>query len=224
MGHLESEAERWERGCKQDKVRNRFVVPRLAQQLDRYKPDSILDIGTGTGYVPRVVDAGLTYRPRWTLLDIDHDRLALATQLCRAEMLAETVEANVLDHRFQQPFDAVLATFTLLEIEDVDRLIAILPTLVQPAGLLLVTLPDAWHDVLEQTVNREKRVAEFLVGRTSVPKIDKFTLAAYPFKAVRIEHLISRILESGFSLSELAEAGDAQGNVYLLAFLRQDSQ
>lgn len=219
----EAEASRWEEGCKSDIVRNQFVAPNLARLLDLYRPASILDIGTGTGYVPRVVDSHLSYRPDWTLLDKDVFRLAVAERLRGPAMQSVTVAADIFEHRFRTPFSAALATFTLLEIEDSDRLIGLLPQLVSGGGLLLLSLPDAWRDVLRHSSRDPTSVNEFLLGRTSVPKIDKFTQEAYPFQAVRLEHLISKVLASGFRLFELVEGDGDQAGVYILAFQRREN-
>ncbi len=219
----EAEANRWEEGCRSDVIRNQFVAPNLSRLLDLYRPASILDIGTGTGYVPRIVDSRLSYRPDWTLLDKDVFRLAVAEQLASPAMRSVTVAADVLEHRFAIPFSAALATFTLLEIDDVDRLIGLLPELISDGGLLLLSLPDVWRDVLRHGEKAPSSVSEFLLGSTSVPKIDKFTQESYPFQAVRLEHLISKVLASGFRLFELVESDGDQAGVYILAFQRREN-
>lgn len=221
MGFGNVEANRWEEGCRSDAVRNEFIAPNLSRLLDFYRPATILDIGTGTGYVPRLVDSQLSYRPTWTLLDIDTFRLAIAEQLKGSDMQAVTIAADIFDYQLSAPFSAALVTFTLLEI-DIDRIIGLLPALVSDGGLLLLSLPDAWRDVLRHGEAAPDSVHEFILGRTSVPKIDKFTQESYPFQAVRLEHLISKVLASGFRLFELIESEGDQARTYILAFQRRE--
>ena len=217
----EENAERWERGCAEDPVRNAFLIPKLIRILGAAQPSSILDVGTGTGYVARLTDASLSYRPEWTLADIDTARLAVAKRNAPKMMRAQILSSDITTHEFGKPFEAVIATFTLLEIEDVDCLIQRLPELVCSGGLLVVSLPDTWRDVIGCAASMPEKISEFLEGRTAVPKIDKFTNERYPFRAVRIEHLISRVLATGFELVELTESNEDRTQIYLLAFRRK---
>lgn len=220
MENFLSEAERWEEGCKSDQVRNNFVVPHLVRLLRGFDAKSILDIGAGTGYIAREVDKLLFNRPQWTLLDANAQRLQLAVDLAPANMLLETRPANIFTAQFSVPFDVIIATFTLLEITELDRLIGMMPALVRPGGLLLIGQPDAWVDVVDASEQDLASARAFLVGAVDLRKIDKFTGEPYPFRAVRIEHLISVILASGFELVELNEWESGAKGVYVLAFRR----
>jgi SAM-dependent methyltransferase len=174
-------------------------------------------VGTGTGYLPRVIDQSLSYRPQWTLLDLNPSRLALAQQLVGPVMQAVTVAADILDYQCAAPFDAVLATFTMLEIADADRFVRRLSEFLKEDGLFIASLPDAWRDVLAHGANDSNVAQEFLSGRVSLPKVDKFTGNSYPFQAIRTESIISRVLAEGFSLLELVES-HGEHSTYLLAF------
>ena len=111
----------------------------------------ILDIGAGTGYVARGIDSCLDYNPSWTLLDLSSERLELARGLRPERMKLECLTGDVFDWPWEVGrFDAVLITFTLLEIEDVDRLCRLISEHMEDGGLLAVTMPDAWTDVLYQ--------------------------------------------------------------------------
>jgi SAM-dependent methyltransferase len=221
MQSEKEKAYRWESGCQTDPMRNKFLIPNLIRILDAAQPARILDIGAGTGYIPRITDGKLSYRASWTLIDINSARLQIAKEMQSDEMLSTNIVADVGSYQFDGQFDCVLATFTLLEILDVDGLIDRLPHLLRDDGHLLLSLPDTWRDVLEQGRDEPKVVEEFLAGCTSLPKIDKFTDDVYPFRAVRIEHLISRVLASGFELTELTESESDHAGVYLLAFRRR---
>src|SRR5687768_813050 len=97
MSQRISEAERWEHGSREDPIRNEFVIPVLARVIEAEKPATILDIGAGTGYVARGVDAQLGFRPVWTLIDLKPERLQLAESYRPAEMALECLAGNVFD-------------------------------------------------------------------------------------------------------------------------------
>jgi SAM-dependent methyltransferase len=215
-----AEATRWEHGCQLDDVRNHFIAPHVTRLIEQYRPASILDVGTGTAYLPRVIDQSLSYRPHWTLIDLNSSRLALAEQLVGPAMQAVTVVADILSYQCAARFDAVLTTFTMLEIADADRFVQALPALLNEDGLFIVSLPDAWPDVLAHGASDANVVQAFLSGSVALPKVDKFTGDSYPFQATRTETLISRVLAEGFSLFELIESQRDRGT-YLLAFHRR---
>lgn len=221
MSNCISEAERWEQGSRQDPIRNDFVIPALTRLIERAQPTTILDIGAGTGYVARGVDARLPFRPAWTLVDLNSERLELAMGYRPAEMALECLAGNVFDWPWEVGrFDAVLITFTLLEIEDVDRLCRLISEHTSEGALLAVTMPDAWVDVLEHAENDSSVVRRYVEGPVEIPKLDKFTGEQYPFRATRIEDLLGHVLKAGFSLVEL-EHGRATGqSAFVLAFRR----
>lgn len=217
-----SKAERWEQGSTQDPMRNRFVVPALARLIDAERPSTILDIGAGTGYVARHVDRHLRYRPTWTLIDLNPERLRLAETYRPAEMKLECLTGNVFDWPWQVGrFEAVLITFTLLEIEDIDRLCGLISDYTSQGALLAVTMPDAWIDVLEYAGEDPSIVRRYVEGPVEIPKLDKFTGEQYPFKATRIEDLIGRVLKAGFSLVALEHGRVATQSAFVLSFRRR---
>jgi ubiquinone/menaquinone biosynthesis C-methylase UbiE len=98
----DEKAERWEIGCRNDPVRNDFLIPNLIRVIDALKPDRILDIGAGTGYIPRLVDDGLSYRAVWTLIDINSSRLEVSRKLQSDRMFSKNVVADIAKHNFDE--------------------------------------------------------------------------------------------------------------------------
>jgi SAM-dependent methyltransferase len=217
-----SEAQRWENGSGQDPIRNDFVVPVLVRLIAAERPRTILDVGAGTGYVARRIDSRLGFRPEWTLIDLNSERLQLAERCRPPEMALECLVGNVFDWPWEVGrFDAVLITFTLLEIEDIDRLCNLISEHTDEGALLAVTMPDAWIDVLEHAVEDAGIVRRYVEGPVEIPKLDKFTGERYPFKATRIEDLLARVLKTGFSLVELEHGRIGAQSAFVFAFRRQ---
>ena len=219
--HL-SEAERWEQGSRLDPMRNEFVIPVLARLIESVQPATILDIGAGTGYVARGIDERLSFRPAWTLADLNADRLQLAETCRPADMALECLPGNVFDWPWEVGrFAAVLITFTLLEIEDVNRLCGLISDHTTEGALLAVTMPDAWIDVLEYAGEEPGVIKRYVEGPVEIPKQDKFTGEQYPFRATRIEDLIGRILGAGFALIALEHGRVETQSAFVLAFRRR---
>jgi SAM-dependent methyltransferase len=202
-------------------MRNSFVIPQIARIMEAYHPSTILDVGAGTGYVARNVDARLSYRARWTLIDLNEQRLALASALKPSTMTLEAVVGNVFDWPFgARRFGAIVITFTLLEIEDIDRLCTLLASHMDEGAVLSLAMPDAWVDVLEYSYTEPAIIEGYVGGPVVIPKRDKFTGEEYPFRASRIEDLINRVLRAGFDLFELQHGKVENRSAFVLAFRR----
>jgi SAM-dependent methyltransferase len=222
MKHEASEAERWEAGSREDPIRNDFVIPVVARLIKAEHPATILDIGAGTGYVARQIDIRLSFRPKWTLIDLNPERLQLAETYRPAEMELERLAGNVFDWPWEVGrFEAVLITFTLLEIQDVDRLCSLISAHTTDGALLAVTMPDAWVDVLEYASEDLAVVRRYVDGPVEIPKVDKFTGQQYPFRATRIEDLLGRVLKAGFDLVDLEHGRVGDQSAFVLAFRRR---
>lgn len=222
MGNELSEAERWEEGSRDDAMRNTFVIPQIACILATRRPQTILDIGAGTGYVARMIDGLLGYQPQWTLVDVNSERLALAQAHRPLTMALEAVTGNVFDWPLgDRRFEAVIITFTLLEIEDIDRLCTLLASHMNEGAVLSLAMPDAWIDVLEYSRMEPAIVQRYVAGAVALPKRDKFTGEEYPFRAARIEDLLSRVLRAGFDLFELNHGRVGAASAFVLALRRR---
>lgn len=218
MTESTSAAERWEHGCRSDEVRNGFVIPELTRIVSTVRPAAILDVGAGTGYIAREVNHRLDYAPIWTLVDCDPERVALARSYSSDIMLQEVLETDVMSLPDVQKYDAVLVTFTLLEVADIPVCVAKLRRLMNPFSVLSVVLPDAWADVLDASATDPALVTQFLCERVSIPKNDKFTGKPYPFEAIRTESLIGMVLHAGFVLVEIRKTAAPLAGVFMLTF------
>jgi len=140
-------------------------------------------------------------------------------------MRLECLVGNVFDWPWEVGrFEAVLITFTLLEIEDVDRLCALISEHTTEGALLAVTMPDAWVDVLEYAATEPSIIPRYVEGPIEIPKLDKFTGESYPFRATRIEDLIGRIVKAGFDLIDLEHNRNVAQSAFVLAFRRRSHE
>lgn len=219
MTNSVSEAKLWEQGSKQDRLRNEFVIPTLVHLLSLHAPARLLDVGAGTGYIARAVDRELSYHPHWTLIDINSERLEVAKQLGPPGMSARTVVDDIFSWDSDgERFDAIVLSFTLLEIKAVEKLAGLFVEKLAPGGLLLVVLPDAWADVLRHSRADSGVLQRFLSESVDVPKVDKFTETQYPFHAMRTESVIEAATEKGFDLFSLRHGIVGSAAAFVLGF------
>lgn len=190
--------------------------------MGAYRPGTILDVGAGTGYIARAIHERLTYKPNWILLDLNKERLSLASEHSPSDMAIELIHGDVFSAPLgARAFDAVLITFTLLEIDDIDRLCKLLATHMSPGAVLALAVPDAWVDVLEYANIDPCIIERYTAGPITIPKRDKFTGEEYPFRAVRIEDLLGRVLKAGFDLFDLSHGRAGTASAFVLAFRRR---
>ena len=153
------------------------------------------------------------------MVDTCADRIALAGALKPTLMIQEIIEGDVLGlPSTGQRYEAVLVTFTLLEIPDVEACVTKLWSLMATNGILVVALPDAWSDVLAASADHPDLIQQFLTERVSLPKHDKFTGKPYPFDAIRLESMIDLVLRAGFSLEEIKRSESSLAGVFILSF------
>lgn len=211
--------ELWDIGSSGDRVRNDFVIPNIARSMERTRPETILDVGSATGQIAREIDRKLSFSPHWTLTDISETRLKYANAQLPSGMSARTIRHDITTSPVEREhYAAALATFTLLEIDQIEKAIRHLVQSLRIGGIIYVALPDVWRDALAAKEDYSTLV-ELLDERTSISKIDKFTGKPYPFHAARLERIIEWFLINGCVLTDL-EKSAPNGEVFLLTFER----
>jgi ubiquinone/menaquinone biosynthesis C-methylase UbiE len=214
----DSEAFAWEVGCRTDPIRNQFLIPKLARLLARENSAKILDVGTGTGYIPRQLHDLLNHCPEWTLVDTDPERMKVATAYKAPEMRMHGIVGSIASTKLANDvYDAVLLTFTILEAEKPAEMLADTIRLVAANGILVIAIPDGWKDIMDASDSCPTLAQRFLKKTVRLRKIDKFTGSPYPFFMMRIESLIAVVLQHQCVLESL-EQGGSDGEVYMLVF------
>jgi len=214
-----STADKWDDGCKEDEVRNEFVIPKLVQLINEMRPSQVLDIGTGTGYIVRSVDACVRQKPEWTLIDMDEERIAFAVKEMSQSVNFKVYTKNFMEDEIQGgPFDFVLLLFTLLELDLKMELFSKVKQLTSENGYVVITMPDSLEDVLKSAVKTPSLLSDFVKGRCVLGKVDKFTEEEYPFKAHRFEYIVQLMLQSSFSLIKMFSHMNGDNETFMLVF------
>lgn len=218
------DAELWEKGCSEDEVRNRFVIPSIANFLIGLNIQRVIDVGSGTGYIARQIHEGGLNTINWTLVDIDDDRLALSRQLTPDDMSVVAISCDAFD--LSQDWSehcAVLLVFTLAEVRLTNEVLdAIDRMLKSEEGVVVVIIPDALTDIVKipDPAERLSKLKEYSSGLGELDKVDKFTGAPYPFYFARPEKIIESFVNRQYSLVRLNSYFDGERRVFALLFQR----
>ena len=213
----------WDVGCENDCVRKNFIIPAATRLFSELKPESILDVGAGTGFTARHIDDKLNYCPSWTLLDSNPDRLALATSKCPSSMKFEIKCENFLImESTKRKFDALFFGFTLLELGTGDEVLSRIDNLCSKQGTIVIAQPDVMQDVLASCSSDTSMLENFISGPVSLRKTDKFTKTEYPFHAERFESVAYKVMQLGFSLVRFEKEVFDGRAVFMLVFRRQN--
>ena len=208
MATLGRDPERWEEGCRQDDVRNRIVVPDLLDRLNRIGPRLIADVGSGTGYVSRVVAERYPHKDvRWVLLENDPHMLQFSADLTAGQAGIEPIPYDILgvDDGWVGRFDFAFSCFSSLDFGMGREIANKILRLLRVGGTFVFYLPDLLEDVA-QICSQEGGVDQlhaYRRGATPIRKPDRFTERMEPFTAHRIEHCISYMLAAGALMSEM---------------------
>lgn len=216
---MKPKTEKWDDGCKTHNVRNQFVIPKLVELIDKFKPSRILDIGTGTGYIARSVDESVNVELHWTLIDMDAERINFTESNMPASVNFNTSLIDFTKNEIESgPFDFVLLLFTLLELNLNLELFSKVSKLTSDGGLVVIAMPDSLEDVLKAATTDPSLLTNFVDGRCILGKVDKFTGEHYPFKAHRFEYIVQLMLYSSFSLDRMYSYKNDGKETFMLVF------
>lgn len=212
-------AQRWEDGCALDALRNDFLIPQLKLQIEKWRPERILDVGTATAYIPRrLIELGCT-NSTWHLVDIDEARLRLARTLLREDdrvtyFQGDFFAANCADFAS----DLVLLCNTALEFQLDAKKIAHICQCVRLGGHLVVSLPDTSTDaVAAHRAGNTKALDQYILGELVLQKADHFTGEEMPFVAHRTTELICSFVNQGLPMIASMRS-DIKNGHYIFVF------
>ena len=214
----------WEDGSRTDPIRNEFVIPFVSEYLNKERIPSIIDIGAATGYLSREINQRLSYDASWTLVDSDRRRLDYAETNRPQNMKQQIICGDALDSIFNDVrYEAVLVSFSLLELGTSQTVMQKLNSLCATDGSLIFIVPDVWQDILAESMKSGSHdiVSKFLEKPVNLTKVDRFTGVEYPFIADRLERIIDCVMQMEFSLKVFTEHSIGSKRVYGLIFRNQ---
>ncbi|MBL4602244.1 MAG: class I SAM-dependent methyltransferase [Emcibacteraceae bacterium] len=219
-----TETEKWEQGCRTDRVRNEFIIPTLYNQLEQFKPQEILDIGSGTAYIARAIDEMLSYNPHWTIIDTSQERIDFSIS-----KMTSKIDALIQKNSYEEvsksgtKFDAIFLLFTLLEMEFDEKICKKLNESLNDNGFTYIVMPNSLEDVFNAAQDDYDILFNYLNNDCQLHKIDKFTKEPYPFNAHRFEYIIQCMLKSGHKLIHMQNEKFNNKETYLLVFQKVKS-
>lgn len=197
-----SRPELWAKKSAADPLRVNCIARIIGETLERVNARKVLDIGCGTGTVAHAIIRSFDLDSEWVLLDQCEAMLSEA-QKVKIEGWDVHFEAmDFFDYADSgRSFDAMIAVFTLMEIENLDDFFKSVVKLATEKSKLLVVLPDIIEDVLSAVEARQITWQDYIYGQVRLRKIDKYTGLKYPFIAHRIESILVSATAASLKLS-----------------------
>ena len=182
----------------------------------------ILDVGASTGYVSREIDSRLAYDAKWVLLDKSNAALRFAKGVSGSNLDATYKVSTFVEYSPASMFDAIIFSFTMLEIADTHETLVHALHLLSLHGVVIVVLPDCLSDVIQYSRNIASYtpLQEFVDADLNLPKVDPFTGESYPFSAKRVTRFLSEAMSSGLAMIELFRDGEGGRGVFVVVFER----
>jgi ubiquinone/menaquinone biosynthesis C-methylase UbiE len=133
-------AEDWSAFAESNDYRNYFLIPNTLELLGEIKGKSILDLGCGEGGYSRLISK---MGADVTAIDGSEKLIEIAGKKAEQEGLAIKYfvrNANSFDDIESESFDIVLATMSLMDVEDYTGSIAEVKRVLKKDGLLLMSI------------------------------------------------------------------------------------
>lgn len=197
----------WDEACALDEVRNEFVVPTIVTIAEGGCPNRVIDIGCGTGYIARSVIARLSSEStQWVLLDRNPEMIGFAKSIVpeRSNLRYMNLDLEaVAITDFPDPFDLIILSFSILEMDRLDLLASRIGELAAPSAELLIFLPDTMEDVITAQSKNRGILKKYAEGIAQIEKRNPFTGTYLTFYAHRDLYLVKSFLNVGFRLAQV---------------------
>jgi 2-polyprenyl-3-methyl-5-hydroxy-6-metoxy-1,4-benzoquinol methylase/8-oxo-dGTP pyrophosphatase MutT (NUDIX family) len=205
-------ADDWVKHADTNDYRNHFLMPRMFQMLDDIRGRRVLDLGCGEGgYSRELARRGAQV----TGIDGSSRLIEVARERSIAETLDihyECTNANALDNIVAASFDIVVASMSLMDVEDYAGSIREVHRVLVPGGELVMSITHPCFSA---------PVAEWIHDATGTPRafsVDRYfertvwdSLIARTFSAPvlrrhrPLEDFMNEPLQAGFELREFRE-------------------
>ncbi len=144
-------------------------IKNLLIEVKKFKTNSVLDIGCGTGYITKRISL---VKPKVIGCDIDKEKLVLAKKYTKNKIRFKHVNDKKLPFK-DNSFDLIICSEVLEHIEDIDFFL----TEIKRVGkkFLLITVPNEPYFRIANFL-RLKNVLEFGNGHGHINHFNKKTL------------------------------------------------
>lgn len=208
--------EAWESGSKLDEARNNFVIPLLRDLIGSRAAKRVIDVGSGTGYVSRTLANMDRPAVHFTLLDSSEPMSMFARSATGDDDNFEVVCSDVESYSQVAPaaFDFCFSAYTVLEIEELPLFLRSIRYLID-AGTLVLILPDALADVVDNYVSRQDMIFDPQERLYRLPKIDRFTGRVQTFIARSTTDYLLPLVDSCTALIGIQEYITKRGSRHI---------
>ncbi len=192
--------EKWNKHVEVDDVRNNFILPRIINFIDKNNINSILDIGSGSGYIANELIKSSKRKIEITCIEKNKRNIDFSKEKYDNYKNQITyINSKFENLDFSKKYDINLIIFTLLEFKISKNFINNISKSLNNFGFSYIIIPDFLIDIVEQNnMMYLKNYAE----QNYVKFQNKHISSNFkiPFIANRIEKIIEDMIESNFVL------------------------
>jgi len=199
-----NEVEKWDKYTRNDIMRNQIVIPYLIKKFESNKRwKSIIDLGSGSGYVTDKIFRSVLTKRNLILLDINskfHDyakKAYFGSSLHNITFLTNdyfNFDINI------NPVDCIYSVFSTLEFEVNKQFASISSAYLKVKGSIILIVADSYFDILSYDHERNKADDFIKYGKVELTKKEISSKLNRPYIATRITKIIELMLFEDFSL------------------------
>lgn len=192
--------EDWDNYVQNDPIRNNLVIPDLTESIEFLKAKSILDLGSGSGYISKEIFNKLKGKIDLHLLDVDIKFI----QYSKVKYFQNVDEINFIvsdikEYEESKKFDVIFCSFSNLEFLFDHFLVIKLKKMLNKNGRFILYMPDCLEDILQNS-NSGNNFKEYINGSTTFSNKEITKKMGRPYLTNRIEFLLEMFTENGFVL------------------------
>jgi len=168
---------KWHNSLSNDCYRKKFIIDYLNHYIKKEKYCTILDIGSGTGFIAnKIILKNKSKIKKYYALDINPLMHKHAEQKCRSNKVSY-IYKNIYDLKgigSPRSVDLIIFSFSMLEFTVDEKLIKVLKKILKHHGKILIFLPDILQDISKKS-NVQDLLRDYISNKLSFTKKSKLS-------------------------------------------------
>ncbi len=193
------QTKKWHSYVKKDLIRNQFVIPYIVEIVNKFEIKSVIDIGSGSGYVAAEVSRLLDKNISILCIDKSGRNINFSKTIYKNINGLSFEKGSFEDIIIKDTFDLSLLVFTLVDFKINNSFIEKIALHTTSNGYSLIVIPDFLSDILE--MNSLNLLVSYL-NNSSVELGNKEICHKFsiPFVANKTEKIVEFMYSNNFTL------------------------
>lgn len=199
---------KWHKSLKYDCYRNKIIIPHFINELKNKKYSTVLDIGSGSGYIHEYVFKQVKSKiKRYDAIDknINMLKFSMNKNKVNKNKKLNFILNDFISFKSIKKYDFIILSFTLLEFKLFNNFCKKLAKHLKKNGKVIVYVPDILQDILNNQVNNTNYLKEYIHNNLDFQKKINNSDISFPFLINRLEKLLEYFTSNGFVLFNIYE-------------------